>query len=539
MNKGKIKKADKENKPTKKTVVFGWLGERRDADPAKWRPTVALGEFKDLSIERLELFYMPREKNEKIRKQVIADLKKTVSPRPIEVVEHPMPFDVPWDFDEVYGKLFDFMKDYPFDLEKERYMVHIKTGTHIWQICFFLLAESRFFPGKILQSFDPNQPEEKVIGQYKIIDFDLSKRKQIMSRFEQARQKDIALLKLGIETRNKEYNNLIEEIGQVAVDAEQILLLGGTGVGKTQLARNIFKIKQLEGEFVVINVATLQGDQLKSALFGHVKGAFTGADKDRCGLMLKAHNGLLFLDEIGELGLEEQAMLLDAMENKYFYPVGSDKQVYSNFQLIAATNQNLDKLVAVGKFREDLLARINLWTFTLPGLKNRKEDIEPNIAFELKNCKRKAEFDEVAWERFKSFANEEASWRSNFRDLKAAITRMAALSDNGYIRLETVIREIDRLKKIWNAQTKVDDDMILLQTVLGEELVATLDLFDAVQLAKVIRVCRESKTYADAGRKLFQQSQKNKTSENDGDRLAKYLKKYGLNWTSVTDAASV
>lgn len=119
-----------------------------------------------------------------------------------------------------------------------------------------------------------------------------------------------------------------------------------------------------------------------STLFGHVKGAFTGARESREGLLRSANGGMLFLDEIGELGADEQAMLLKPLK-KTFYPFGSDRQVSSDFQLIAGTVRDLRQLVAEGKFREDLYARINLWTFTLPGLRQRQEDIEPNLDYEV------------------------------------------------------------------------------------------------------------------------------------------------------------
>ncbi len=120
-----------------------------------------------------------------------------------------------------------------------------------------------------------------------------------------------------------------------------------------------------------------------STLFGHVKGAFTGALRERPGILRAADKGVLFLDEIGELGNDEQAMLLQALEEKTFLPLGSDREAHSDFQLIAGTNRDLLSAVREGLFREDLLARINLWTFTLPGLRSRPEDIEPNLQFEL------------------------------------------------------------------------------------------------------------------------------------------------------------
>ena len=121
-----------------------------------------------------------------------------------------------------------------------------------------------------------------------------------------------------------------------------------------------------------------------SALFGHVKGAFTGAASERAGLLKSADKGVLFLDEIGELGLDEQAMCLRAIEEKRFLPVGADREIAADFQLLAGTNRDLGEDVCKGRFREDLYARLNLWTFQLPALRERKEDIEPNLDFELR-----------------------------------------------------------------------------------------------------------------------------------------------------------
>ena len=118
-------------------------------------------------------------------------------------------------------------------------------------------------------------------------------------------------------------------------------------------------------------------------MFGHKKGAFTGAAEKREGYLKTADGGVLFLDEIGELGLDEQAMLLKAIEEKHFYPVGSDSEVKSDFQLIAGTNRDLRHEIRAGRFREDLFARINIWNYPLPALADRREDIEPNVEHQL------------------------------------------------------------------------------------------------------------------------------------------------------------
>jgi hypothetical protein len=134
------------------------------------------------------------------------------------------------------------------------------------------------------------------------------------------------------------------------------------------------------------------------------------------------------LDEIGELGLDEQAVILRAIEEKRFLPLGSDKETMSDFQLIAGTNRDLPVDVAKGKFREDLLARLDLWTFELPALKDRRDDIEPNLDFELVRFAERegvrATFNREARERYLAFArSDRAIWRANFRDLGASVIR--------------------------------------------------------------------------------------------------------------------
>src|SRR5262249_6687802 len=163
---------------------------------------------------------------------------------------------------------------------------------------------------------------------------------------------------------------------------------------------------------------------------------FTGATSDRAGLLAKADRGILFLDEIGELGLDEQAMLLRAIEEKVFVPMGSDRESASDFQLLSGTNRDLRASVARGEFREDLFARINLWTFRLPGLRERPEDIAPNLEFELDQASRllntHVTINREARSRFLDFATE-WSWPGNFRDFNAAVTRMATLGAGGRI----------------------------------------------------------------------------------------------------------
>jgi transcriptional regulatory protein RtcR len=274
-----------------------------------------------------------------------------------------------------------------------------------------------------------------------------------------------------------------------------------------------------------------------SALFGHTKGAFTGAVKDRPGLLRAADGGLIFLDEVGELGLDEQAMLLRALEEKRFLPLGSDREASSDFQLIAGTNRDLAIAVQEGRFREDLLARMNLWTFRLPGLVERPEDIEPNLDYELDQFARRsslrATLSKEVRQQFLSFARSPAArWNANFRDLNACVTRMATLSTGGRITQEILDAELDRLRSSWSAVPDRADDEGVLASVLGPKVLEQLDLFDRVQLAAVIGVCRESATLSEAGRKLFGSTREKRKVQNDADRLRKYLARFDLDWQS-------
>ncbi len=503
-----------------------------------WRPTLALCQHDDLLIERLELLYQPA--FTKLAETLREDLA-TVSPE-TTVRLTPIQFDDPWDFEEVYSALHDFARHYDFQPEREHYLVHITTGSHVAQICLYLLTESHHFPAQLIQLSPPQRALQVQPGTFKIIDLDLSKYDRLATRFQQEQREGTTVLKSGIDTRNTPFNQLIDRIEQVAiVSQDPMLLMGPTGAGKSQLAKRIYALKrgrhQVQGAFVEVNCATLRGDSAMSTLFGHIKGAFTGALQDRPGLLKTAHDGVLFLDEIGELGRDEQAMLLRALEDKTFMPLGSDRDVHSNFQLLAGTNRDLWHMAREGTFRDDLLARIHLWAFRLPGLRDRQEDIEPNVDYELEQYTlrtgRRVTFNREARTQFLRFAvSPEAAWHGNFRDLNGAMIRMATLAPGGRITVDVVEEEVERLRAAWQTATQEADEAVVLG-VLGTEVTETLDRFDRLQLAGVLRICRQARTLSDAGRLLFAASRQQRKTTNDADRLRKYLARFGLDWSQL------
>ena len=562
----------------KPCVVFGFLGTQLDMGKRgdrfhRWRPSVGLCSQSDLHVDRLELFHDTRSAS--LAERVARDIGE-LSPG-TEVRSVACELRDPWDFQEVYAALYDWAHRYPFDPEREDYLVHITTGTHVAQICWFLLVESRHVPARLVQTSPLRKPREELPdeqkaeyarGTYALIDLDLSRYDALAQRFERERSDALDFLKSGIPTRNQAFNHLIEEIERVVIrSTAPVLLIGPTGAGKSFLARRIYALKkarhQVAGAFIELNCATLRGDAAHSTLFGHRKGAFTGAAEAREGLLRAADGGVLFLDEIGELGADEQAMLLKAIEEKSFYPLGADREVTSDFQLIAGTHRDLRADVAAGRFRADLFARINLWTYALPGLAERREDIAPNIDHLLADLgarqSQRAAFSHEARAAYLDFAlSPAASWRGNFRDLAASMTRLTTLADGGRITLAQVEAETERLRWLWArpdadspaaadqgrkatvpapesapSVATADSDEQLLITALGADAAAELDWIEAIQLAAALRVCHASASLSAAGRILFNVSRTRRRTTNDADRLRKYLARYGLSWEGV------
>ncbi len=214
---------------------------------------------------------------------------------------------------------------------------------------------------------------------------------------------------------------------------------GETGTGKSFLSGAIhFNSQRRKKPFITINCANITENFLESELFGHEKGAFTGADKLRIGRFEQANGGTLFLDEIGEMSLKLQAKLLRVLEEKAFERLGGSITIFSDVRVIAATNKNLEKLVAAGAFREDLYYRINILSIEIPPLRNRIEDIEPLSMFLLNKAIRSIDknitgFSPLVIECFRSY-----SWPGNIRQLDNTIQRAIILEEESTIQSENI-----------------------------------------------------------------------------------------------------
>src|SRR5262245_17997922 len=170
---------------------------------------------------------------------------------------------------------------------------------------------------------------------------------------------------------------LVAAADRAASSDGKVLITGESGVGKDLIARSIhYRSRRAAQAFVPVNCAGLTESLLESELFGHVKGSFTGAYRDKLGKLQAAHGGTIFLDEVGEMSLRMQAMLLRFLENGEIQAVGADARVTTvNVRVIAATNRNLPELIAAGQFREDLLYRLRVIHIEVPPLRERREDL--------------------------------------------------------------------------------------------------------------------------------------------------------------------
>jgi len=239
--------------------------------------------------------------------------------------------------------------------------------------------------------------------------------------------------------QSKKLNEAIDLAKRVSQTDTTVLLLGETGTGKEVFAQSIhYESPRAAKPFVALNCSGFSPDLLESELFGYKAGAFTGANKDKKGLLEEANGGTLFLDEIGEMNLDLQAKLLRVLENQSFIKVGDTHTQQVNVRILAATNKDLKADAASGKFRSDLYYRLSVFTIMLPPLRERKADIPMLAKYYLKEYATKSNrtslhLDDKILDIFEKY-----QWRGNIRELKNVIERLVILSDGDELNLSAL-----------------------------------------------------------------------------------------------------
>ena len=250
-------------------------------------------------------------------------------------------------------------------------------------------------------------------------------------------------VKLDIIGESLPMQNVFRAIGKLSNTIATVLVQGESGTGKELIAKSLHKNSpRHDMPFIALNMADIPKELVESELFGHERGAFTGAVEKRIGRFEQANGGTLFLDEIGDMPLESQTRLLRVLSNKEFYRVGGDKPIKVDVRIIAATHQNLNNLVSQKKFREDLFYRLNVIKIEVPALKERKDDIEDLCKFFLKN------YSESLDEELRVLSDdakkllEKYDWPGNVRQLENVCYWLTLMSPTQHVKAQDLPTEV-------------------------------------------------------------------------------------------------
>jgi two-component system NtrC family response regulator len=319
---------------------------------------------------------------------------------------------------------------------------------------------------------------EKAIENKRLVEENLALRKQLFERFDFS----------NIVGENPEILKIFERIQKVAPTDSTVLISGESGTGKEIFANAIHTHSQRAArQFVAMDCSTLSAGILESELFGHVKGAFTGANQDKAGIFEVADRGTLFLDDVANLSMEIQAKLLRVLEMNEYKPVGASHFKKTNVRIIAATNQDLKAMAQEGRFREDLFYRLNVFPIFIPPLRKRKDDI-PKLAyhflrhFSKKTGKKIEGFSDDALE---LLMNQE--WPGNVRQLKNVVERLVIMAEHGTLDLFSLLDHL-QMKQSWK-ENSVPETLAELKALKKQLINDRFSQTEKAFLIKALRAC--------------------------------------------------
>ncbi len=353
-----------------------------------------------------------------------------------------MELESPVDYEEIFGKLKASVDEIIklISHEKPEISILLDPGTPQMQTVWFILVKGGYLDAKLLQGVPPKFAggaymvreivlDDSAMPGIKVVFEEEGKDEERKDRGKSAKRTGKWLVsesELEIIGSSPDFKDVLEKAGKFAGYEISILIQGETGSGKGLIARYIHeKSRRKGGPFITVDCAAISESLVESELFGHKKGAFTGAESDRLGQFRAADGGTIFLDEIGELPLRLQPKLLRVLDDKRFLPMGSDREVVVDVRILAATNRNLEKLVEEGRFRRDLYERLNEVSIHVPPLRERKEDIPELVRFFLEKWNRK-------YNEKKGLSEEtirylmDYPWPGNIRELSNTISHLCA-----------------------------------------------------------------------------------------------------------------
>src|SRR3989441_549525 len=382
------------------------------------------------SFDQVVLFSTPgTEKNTLATKEALRSLYPGLN---VEIRDFPL--GDPTDYIAILRGLRAHLRDIGESMPQAQYFIAVASGTPQMHACWVLLAASGEIPAHILHVRPPRfvSKDHPLVSEVDLTspDFPLVRANVCAVDTSDTAPPDVetAIQQLGIVGDHPIIRKALEIGATLAPSAAPILILGETGTGKELFARFVHRLSgRASDRFVPLNCAAIPKDLVESILFGHKRGAFTGATSDQTGKFDQANGGTLFLDELAELPLSTQAKLLRVLQDGLVEPIGDNKAHKVDVRIIAATNQDVRKAIKQGQFREDLYYRLNVGEIRLPPLRERRSDI-PKVALQVLDrvnatLKKPKRLSPGALVRLQTH-----SWPGNVRDLENVIERSVWLA---------------------------------------------------------------------------------------------------------------